>query len=159
MKVTGQAWIATGRGGKAVIRIDQEQVELEENALWEWTGKDDGGTGNAVQGKIRVGYAPGQVKTASDKPSTDPSVRLQQNAAWLLVLDVGTDQSAAEGMAAFLKFSGYPVNPAQQVQPPRWQIWLDGFMSPQAAQSVGKSLQSLAPGIVSATPRRKPTDH
>lgn len=76
----------------------------------------------------------------------------------MLVLDVGANQSAAEGLALFLGNSGYPVSTAQKMQHASgvtWQIWLDGFMSDAAASAISANLRALAPGIISAAPTRK----
>lgn len=157
MAVSGQAWLATGRGGRAMVRIGLEQIELDENSLWEWEGPHDGSVGNTVQGRARVGTAPLAIEHRSD----DRSVRLHQSAPWMLVLDVGEDQNAAERLLLFLRNSGYPVRTAQQMQDVsgvRWQIGLNGFMSSEAAISIGKNLVALAPGIISATSKRRPVN-
>ncbi len=158
--VSGPVWISTGRGGKAVIVIGQERVELDENALWEWSGQDNEEVGNAVQGRVRVGPAIAGRQAAKSQRSDTTVVRLYTSAPWLLVLDGGENQSIAEGLSLFLKKSGYPVSAAQKMQAgsaTSWEIWLDGFMSREAAVSIGKDLTALAPGIVSAKPKRKST--
>ena len=152
-----QAWISTGRGGKAVIRLGSEQVEINENSLWEWAGQNDGSTGNAVQGGMRVSNAVARNTSAADAPSADQLVRLHQNAPWMLVLDVGKEQAGAEGLVNFLRNSGYPVSEAQRIKRffgDRWQIWVNGFMNGEAATTMGNSLMALAPGISGATAQR-----
>lgn len=158
MTVAAPAWLATGRGGKVAVLIGQEQVEIDENSLWEWSGQGDGGVGNAVQGRVRAGAAPASGLAASDDRPGDGSVRLHPNASWMLVLDLGENQSAAEGLALFLGNSGYPVSAAQKTEHASgvtWQIWLDGFMSSAAASAISANLRALAPGIISAAPTRK----
>lgn len=155
--LTKQAWISTGRGGKAMIRLGGEQVEINENSLWEWAGRNDGSTGNAVQGGMRVSTVAARSASAADGPSADLPIRLHQNAPWRLVLDVGKDQGGAEGLVNFLRNSGYPVSEAQRIKRflgDRWQIWINGFMSGEAAASMGNSLVALAPGILGATAQR-----
>ena len=155
--LTKQAWISTGRGGKAMIRLGGEQVEINENSLWEWAGQNDGSTGNAVQGGMRVSTAVARNLSTTDTPSADQPIRLHQNAPWMLVLDVGKDQSGAEALANFLRNSGYPVSEAQRIKRffgDKWQIWVNGFMSSEAATSMGHSLVALAPGILGAAAQR-----
>ena len=155
--LTKQAWISTGRGGKAMIRLGGEQVEINENSLWEWAGQNDGSTGNAVQGGMRVSTVVTRSTSAAEAPSADQPIRLHQNAPWMLVLDVGKDQSGAEGLVNFLRNSGYPVSEAQRIKRffgDKWQIWVNGFMSSEAATSMGNSLVALAPGILGATAQR-----
>ena len=152
-----QTWISTGRGGKAMIRLGGEQVEINENSLWEWAGQNDGSTGNAVQGGMRVSTAAARSPAAADAPSADQPIRLHQNAPWALVLDAGKDQGGAEGLVNFLRNSGYPVSEAQRIKRffgDKWQIWLSGFISGEQATSMGNGLVALAPGILGAVARR-----
>ena len=159
--LAGPAWISTGRGGKAVIRLGGEQVEINENSLWEWAGQNDGSTGNAVQGSVRVSNTVLTGPSADVVPSADQSVRLSQNAPWRLVLDAGKDQGAAEGLVNFLRNSGYPVSEVQRIRyffGSKWQIWVNGFMSNEAAAAMGNNLVALAPGILAATAQRVATE-
>ena len=159
MTVTGQAWLATGKGGKVMVRLGLKQVELDENSLWEWAGKEDGSGGNTVQGRVREGPAPVRGQAFKNR-SDDQSVRLHEGAPWRLVLDAGENQSVAEGLVLFLRNSGYPVSTAQKMQDVsgvKWQIWLAGFMSSEAAASIGANLVALAPGI-SASAKRRPVN-
>ena len=159
--LTKQAWISTGRGGKAVIRLGNEQVEINENSLWEWAGQNDGSTGNAVQGGMRVSNTSVRSASAAVVPSADQPVRLYQNAPWMLVLDVGKEQGSAEGLVNFLRNSGYPVSDAQRIKrffADRWQIRINGFTSGEAATAMGNNLVALAPGILAATAQRVATD-
>lgn len=151
--LTKQAWISTGRGGKAMILLGDEQVEINENSLWEWSGRNDGNTGNAVQGGMRVSTAiarslPVEVQTA------DQTVRLYPDAPWQLLLDAGRDPVAAEGLVNYLRNSGYPVSEAQKIKHffgDKWHIALNGFASEQAAAAMSHRLIALAPGIHDAT--------
>lgn len=159
--LTKQAWVSTGRGGKAMVRLGREQVEIGENSLWEWTGQDDGSGGNAVQGEVRVSKVAAKSQAVAENPSVDQPVRLYQNAPWMLVLDVGSNQSAALGLVNFLRNSGYPVSEEQRVKRffgDKWQIWLNGFASSEAAMSIGANLIALAPGILSTVAQHSPLD-
>ena len=152
-----QAWISTGRGGKAMIQLGAEQVEINENSLWEWAGQNDGSTGNAVQGGMRVSNTVAKNPSAAKVPAADQPVRLHQNAPWMLVLDAGKDQGDAEGLVNFLRNSGYPVSDAQRIKRffgDKWQIGVNGFMSSEAATTMGNSLVALAPGILGASAQR-----
>jgi len=152
-----QTWISTGRGGRAMIRLGLEQVEINENSLWEWAGQNDGSSGNAVQGGMRVSSALAAVPLAAEVPSADQPVRLHQNAPWMLALDAGKDQGGAEGLSNFLRNSGYPASEPQRIKRffgDRWQIGVNGFMSSEAATAMGNSLLALAPGILGATAQR-----
>lgn len=155
--LTQQTWISTGRGGKAMIRLGAEQVEINENSLWEWAGPDDDSTGNAVQGGMRVSTAVTRGSAAGEILSADPPARLHHNAPWVLILEVGKDQGGAEALVNFLRNSGYPVSDGQRIKRffgDKWQIWMNGFMSSQAATSMGNSLVALAPGILGVAAQR-----
>ena len=155
--LTQQAWISTGRGGKAMIRLGAEQVEINENSLWEWAGSNDDSTGNAVQGGMRVSTVVARATAAAELPSADRPVRLHHNAPWMLVLEVGKDQGGAEALVNFLRNSGYPVSEGQRIKRffgDKWQIWVNGFMSSEAATAMGTSLVTLAPGILGAVAQR-----
>ena len=155
--LTQEAWISTGRGGKAMIRLGAEQVEINENSLWEWGGPNDDSTGNAVQGGMRVSTGVARGTAATELPSADRPARLHQNAPWMLVLDAGKDQVGAEALVTFLRNSGYPVSEAQRIKRffgDKWQIWVNGFMSSEAATSMGNSLMALAPGILGVVAQR-----
>ena len=148
--LTGQTWLSTGRGGKAMVRLGLEQIEITENSLWEWAGEDNGSSGNGVQGGIRVSTVSERSLAALESPTTDQAVRLYHQAPWKLVLDVGGDQTAAEGLVNFLRNSGYPVSQAQRVKRffgDKWQIMLNGLVSAEAAGSIAINLIALAPGI------------
>lgn len=153
-----QTWISTGRGGKALIVIGSEQVEIDENSVWEWSGNDDGSTGNAIQGVMRVSTSQNLGNIQTQTTETGQAVRFFRTAPWLLLLDAGNDQAAALKLVDFLRNSGYPAKAAQQVQPDnnaKWQIRLEGLLSKEAAMAVGTRLKALAPAILSASPELK----
>lgn len=155
--LTGQSWISTGRGGRAVVTIGQEQVEIDENSLWEWSGNDDGSAGNTIQGRMRVGTALPKGRAVPDSAPDDATPRLYRKAPWMLILDAGEEQAAAQRLVGFLKNSGYPVDAAQQVRLKSgvvWQIWLQGLATRAAALALGTQLMALAPAIFSATPEQ-----
>lgn len=144
-----------------MVRLGREQVEIGENSLWEWTGQDDGSGGNAVQGGLRVSKVAAKGQDVAENPSVDQPVRLYQNAPWMLVLDVGGNQSVAVGLVNFLRNSGYPVSEEQRVKRffgDKWQIWLNGFASSEAAMSIGANLLALAPGILATVAQPSPPD-
>ena len=106
---------------------------------------------------MRVSTAVARSLSATDAAFADQPIRLHQNAPWMLVLDVGKDQSGAEGLANFLRNSGYPVSEAQRIKRffgDKWQIWVNGFTSSEAATTMGHSLVALAPGLSGATAQR-----
>lgn len=157
--LTAQTWITTGRAGKALVRLGHEQVELDENSMWEWQGQSNGSTGNALQGKVRVGTFAARALTA-DGTAQDGAIRLYVNAPWTLVLDVGEDAINAQRVLLFLRRSGYPVRAESlrhKTGSVAWQLLLDGFMSSAAALTIGGQLMGLAPGIASATYQPKPS--
>ena len=153
-----QTWISTGRGGKALVVIGNEQVEIDENSVWEWSGKDDGNTGNTIQGSMRVGTSQNMTNIQTQATETGQATRFYRRSPWILLLDAGNDQAAALNLVDFLKNSGYPVKTAQQVQPDNramWQIWLEGLPSKDTAIAVGVRLRALAPAILSVSPELK----
>ena len=155
-----QTWISTGRGGKALVVIGGEQVEIDENSIWEWSGLDDGNTGNTIQGAMRVSTSQNQSNIQTQTTEIRPAARFYRKAPWILLLDAGNDQADALKLVGFLKNSGYPVKAVQQVQPDngvKWQIWLEGLASKDAAAAVGTRLKALAPAILSASPELKET--
>ena len=157
MSISAQAVITTGRGGKAMVRVGRDRVQIEENSLWEWSGQDDAGVGNAVQGQIHVGTTIPRGLTPLQSAVDESSVRLYPTAPWALVLDVGESQGTAQTLVQFLSNSGYPVSAARAVEQDaklRWNISLDGFLRSEDAANVGAVLMALAPGILSATPRQ-----
>lgn len=159
--LSGQSWISTGRGGRAVVTMGHEQVEIDENSQWEWSGMDDGSTGNAIQGRMRVSIAAPKGQLMPENPQGDTPPRLYRKAPWMLVLAAGDEQATAERLVNFLKNSGYPVGAAQQVQLDSglvWQIRLEGLPTSEAAVALGSRLMALAPAIVSATPELKSAD-
>lgn len=159
--LTGQTLISTGRGGRAVVTMGQEQVEIDENSQWEWSGMDDGSAGNTIQGAMRVGTAQPKGQPLTESAAGDTAPRLYRKAPWMLVLAAGDDQVAAQRLVNFLNNSGYPVGAAQQVQLDSglmWQIRLEGLTTSEAAMAIGGRLMALAPAIFSATPELKNTD-
>lgn len=153
-----QTWISTGRGGKALVVIGGEQVEIDENSVWEWSGLDDGNTGNTIQGGMRVSTSQNLANIQTQTTEIEQAARFYRRAPWILLLDAGNDQAAALKLVDFLKNSGYPVKAAQQVQPDngaKWQIWLEGLPSKDASMAVGIRLRALAPAILSASPELK----
>ncbi len=155
MTITGKAWLSTGKGGQVGIRVGNEVVELDQNSLWEWQGLDDGSVGSSLQGNMRVGSAPGK----GGDPGNKQTANLRLGAPWMLVMDAGNNAASAEALVVFLRNSGYPVSETQRLQHPadaHWHFWLDGFSNNEAAAYTGAKLLALAPGILSATPKRKP---
>ncbi len=156
--ISAQAVLTTGRGGKALVRVGREQVQIDENSLWEWSGPDDASVGNAVQGHIHVGTTAPRALAPTQNTFSELSVRLYPAAPWALVLDAGESQGTAQTLVQFLSNSGYPVNTAQAVEEgakPHWTIRLDGFMRSDEAANVGAVLMALAPGILAATPKQQ----
>ncbi|MBC7608514.1 MAG: hypothetical protein H7228_02900 [Polaromonas sp.] len=156
--LTEQSWISTGRGGKAVVMMGIELVEIEENSLWEWSGLDNGSTGSVIQGRMRVSTAASKAQGLIDSATGDAPPRLYPNAPWRLTLDAGDDETAAQKLVVFLKNSGYPVGGTHKTQLDyglMWQIWLEGFQTNEAAITIGTNLMALAPAIFSATPELK----
>lgn len=154
MPITGQTLITTGRAGKVLVRLDQEQVELHENSMWEWQDQGSGSTGNAMQGRVRVGSPSARSLPLEGGPMGDGPVRLYANAPWTLILEAGEQEVNAQRLALFLRKSGYPVKAEQSRETKgavTWQLLLAGFMSSEAAIAMGTQLMALAPGIVSAT--------
>lgn len=146
------------RTSKVMVRLDREQVELDENSMWEWQG-GNGSTGNAMQGQVRMGASTARLQAADNLPGEGP-VRLYANGPWTLVLDVGQEALGAQRLLIFLRRSGYPI----KAEPLRdtsgiatWQLLLEGFMSSEAAITMGGRIMGLAPGIVSATYKNKAT--
>lgn len=155
---SGRAWITTGRGGRALVRVGNEQIEIDENSVWEWSGLDDGSSGNAIQGGVRMSTtraSAGSMPPTTTTTSAEQALRFYRNAPWILLLDVGNDQAAGLKLVDFLSNSGYPVKAARQGQTDnsaKWQIWLEGLPSKDAAVAVGARLRALTPAILSASP-------
>lgn len=155
--ITSQTWITTGRGGSVMVRLASEQVEIDENSMWEWQGQDNGSTGNALQGRVRMGA---RVQTAESKLNAPGVTRLYFNAPWTLVLNAGDEEANAQRLVLFLRKSGYPLQETKYKQADgtaSWHLLVAGFLSNEAAMIMGKQLMALAPGIVSASYQRNPT--
>lgn len=156
--LNGQAWITTGRGGRALVRVGHEQIEIDENSVWEWSGLEDGSTGNTIQGQMRVSTSQASVTSQPQTTAADPALRFYRNAPWILLLDAGDDQGVALHLVDFLRNSGFPIKSVQQVQQdstPKLQIWLEGLPSKDVATSLGSQLRALAPAILSTTAELK----
>lgn len=156
--LNSQSWITTGRGGRALIRVGQEQIEIDENSVWEWSGLDDGGTGNTIQGQMRVSTSQASVTSQPQTTAADQALRFYRKAPWILLLDAGDDPDAALHLVDFLRNSGFPIKSVQQVQQDstsKLQIWFEGLPSKDAATSLGSQLRALAPAILSTTPELK----
>lgn len=156
--IGGQTLITTGRAGKVMVRLDHEQVELNENSMWEWQDRVSGSTGNAMQGRVRVGTPYARVMPVEGVQLGEGPIRLYSNAPWTLILDTGTHEVNALRLTHFLRKSGYPVKAESRLEKSdvtAWQILLEGFMSSEAAVTMGAQLMGLAPGIVSATYRHQ----
>lgn len=133
-----------------LVRLTLDQVELEENSMWEWQGQDNGSTGNTLQGHARVGSSTTRTQAVN---MGDGPIRIQFNAPWTLVLNVGDQETNAQRLVLYLRKSGYPLQTQRQLEANgdvTWQLRLDGLMSNEAAITMGKKLMGLAPGIVSA---------
>jgi hypothetical protein len=127
--------------------------------MWEWQGRDDGSTGNAMQGRVRVGTSSARVQPLNGNAVNEGPVRLYVNGPWTLALDVGEHEANAQRLVLFLRKSGYPVRAEQLPEKNgagNWQLLLEGFMSGETAITMGAQLMGLAPGIVAATYQRQP---
>lgn len=161
MKITESAWLVTGRGGEVAVVAGQDLVLVESDGVWHWPGPDTVGSGNAIQGNVRIRSANARTLQAEEKRllATSPMPLQREAAAWVLFLRTGSDPQTAQALNSFLNGNGYPVrlaspNGAPAGSPGGW-LALDGFKSEDSARAAGEHLAKNIPWIESFLARKK----
>ena len=150
MAIVGPAWLVTGRGGRAAVRVQTEEIRIADDAVWHWSGPQDAGSGNVVQGSVRVGVPQDPDRVPLHTNTSHSPIRLHRDGRWLLLLGPGTQLSNATRMVNFMRNSGYPVRlDARKMSDDEaeWWVALDGFREAEWAMNAGRQLSANVLGL------------